>query len=104
MEVSVRELKSRLSQILSAARAGEEVTVTSHKRVIARIVGVPGETAEHCDGLTAVQRVALRRMLAEGAASWQGGKPKGGPGHTVIEGRTMADMILEDRRNCAPLN
>lgn len=97
MEVSVRELKNRLSQILSTAREGEEVTVTSHKRVIARIVGVPGEAADQCDGLTGAQRVALRRMLAEGAAYWHGGKPKGGPGHTVIEGRSMAEMVLEDR-------
>lgn len=97
MEVSVRELKNHLSQILSAAREGDEVTVTSHKRVIARIVGVPGEVAEQCDGLTGAQRVALRRMLAEGAACWHGGKPKGGPGHTVIEGRSMAEMVLEDR-------
>lgn len=97
MEVSVRELKNHLSQILATAREGEDVTVTSHKRVIARIVGVPGEAAEQCDGLTGAQRVALRRMLAEGAARWHGGKPKGGPGHTVIEGRTMAETILEDR-------
>lgn len=97
MEVSVRELKNHLSQILATAREGEEVTVTSHKRVIARIVGVAGEAAEQCDGLSGTQRVALRRMLTEGAASWRGGKPRGGPGHTVIEGRTMADMIIEDR-------
>lgn len=97
MEVSVRELKNHLSQILSAARAGEEVTVTSHKRVIARIVGVPGAAAEACDGLTGAQRVALRGLLAEGAATWQGGKPKGGSGRTVIEGHTMAETILEER-------
>lgn len=97
MEISVRELKNRLSQVLSAARQGEEVTVTSHKRVIARIVGVPGDAADQCDGLTGAQRVALRRMLAEGVVTWHGGKPSGGPGQTVIEGRTMAGMILEDR-------
>jgi prevent-host-death family protein len=98
MQVSVRELKSRLSQVLASAQAGEEITVTSHKRVIARIIGVPPESAMPSNGLTGAERAALRRMLAEGVAEWQGGKPTGGPGHTVIEGRTMADMVLEDRR------
>ena len=97
MQVSVRELKNRLSQILASARQGEEVSVTSHRRVIARIVGVPGEAVvAGIGGLSDVQRSALLELVAEGAR-WQGGKPRGGQGHTVIEGRTMAETVLEDR-------
>ncbi|MBI4615179.1 MAG: type II toxin-antitoxin system prevent-host-death family antitoxin [Planctomycetes bacterium] len=42
-EVSVRELKARLSEYLRAAREGLEVTVTSHGQPIARLVPAEGE-------------------------------------------------------------
>lgn len=38
MEISVRELKSRLSEYLRKVAAGEEVVVTSHGREVARLV------------------------------------------------------------------
>ena len=40
MEVAVRELKDRLSELLRNAKAGEEIVVTSHGRPIARILPV----------------------------------------------------------------
>ena len=36
--VSVAQLKSKLSQYLTAAKNGQEVTVTSHRHPIAKIV------------------------------------------------------------------
>jgi prevent-host-death family protein len=41
VEVSVRELKNRLSEYLRRAQAGEEVVVTSHGRAVGRLVGPP---------------------------------------------------------------
>ena len=41
MEVSVRELKSRLSEYLRKASTGHEVRVTSHGKVVARLIA-PG--------------------------------------------------------------
>lgn len=38
MEISVRELKSRLSETLRRAAAGEEVVVTSRGKVVARLL------------------------------------------------------------------
>jgi prevent-host-death family protein len=38
MEISVRELKSRLSAYLRKVAAGEEVVVTSHGKEVARLV------------------------------------------------------------------
>ncbi|MBX9811048.1 MAG: type II toxin-antitoxin system prevent-host-death family antitoxin [Burkholderiales bacterium] len=38
MEISVRELKSRLSEYLRKVVAGEEVVVTSHGKAVARLV------------------------------------------------------------------
>lgn len=98
MQVSVRELKNHLSNILATAQQGEEVSVTSHKRLIARIVGVPSESlVAGIGGLSDAQRSALLGLVADSGGSWRGGKPRGGPGHSVIEGKTMSDMVLEDR-------
>lgn len=38
MEISVRELKNRLSEFLREARAGREVTVISRGQAVARLV------------------------------------------------------------------
>jgi len=46
MQVAVHDLKAHLSRFLSRAQAGESIEVTSHNRLIARIVGVPAGTAE----------------------------------------------------------
>lgn len=46
MEVSVRELKNRLSEYLRRAQAGEEVVVTSHGKAVGRLVGPPPVSAD----------------------------------------------------------
>ena len=38
MEISVRELKSRLSEYLRKVAAGDEVVVTSHGKEVARLI------------------------------------------------------------------
>ncbi len=38
MEISVRELKSRLSEYLRRVAEGEEIVVTSHGKAVARLV------------------------------------------------------------------
>lgn len=98
MHISVRELKTHLSQVLASAQDGEEITVTSHKRVIARIVGVPGNPVENLPASwSEAQRTRVAELIQQGRLLWGGGKPEGGPAHTVIEGKTMAEMVLEDR-------
>lgn len=98
MHVSVRELKSHLSRVLASAQDGEEITVTSHKRVIARIVGVSeSPVADLPDTWSEAQRARVAGLIQQGRLLWGGGKPQGGPAHTVIEGKTMAEMVLEDR-------
>ncbi len=39
MEVSVRELKNRLSEYLRRAQAGEEIAITSRGRPVGRLLG-----------------------------------------------------------------
>jgi len=87
MQVAVRELKARLSQILARAQAGEVIEVTSHKKTIARIVGVPV-------GLDS----DFRRLIGRGDLAWTGGKPRLKPPLALVpQGVPVSHLVLEDR-------
>ena len=85
--ITVRELKASLSQVLARAQAGDVIEVTSHKRPIARIVGIPAQAG-----------VGLRGLLAAGGLSWTGGKPRFvRPKELGARGTPLSRMVLEDR-------
>lgn len=85
MQVSIRELKARLSHYLAQARADATLEITAHRRVVARVTGVP-EAAPS----------ALANLIARGAAQWAGGKPQGA--HIALSGGTsVSRMVIEDR-------
>ncbi|MDP2809648.1 MAG: type II toxin-antitoxin system prevent-host-death family antitoxin [Rhodocyclaceae bacterium] len=87
MLVAVRELKANLSRVLSRAREGEVVEVTSHNKPIARIVGIPAEAGD-----------GLRRLMAGGALSWNGGRPRLAPPRALSPaGTPVSHMVTEDR-------
>lgn len=87
MDIAIHELKSQLSRVLAAARDGETIEVTSHRRPVARIIGIP---AQEDDG--------LRRLMADGALTWRGGKPRLTAPTTLVAGGTpVSGMVLEDR-------
>lgn len=84
-QVPIREFKARLSHYLAkAARAAIEVT--SHKRVVARVTGVPPEAGE-----------GIARLIASGAVSWNGGKPAGAAIRLAKRGSSVSETVLEDR-------
>lgn len=85
-QVPIHELKARLSHYLAEARRGRPVEITSHRRVVARLVGV------HATGDD-----ALARYVAEGKATWNGGKPRGGAVRLRPGGKSLSDMVIEDR-------
>ena len=87
-QVGVRELKNRLSRYLKQVQGGEEIVVTERGRSVARIVPIN----------TSSLKRSLEPMLREGAVRWSGGKPRGASLRPVIRGRTLADMVMEDRR------
>ena len=88
MSVAVRELKASLSRVLSRAQRGEIIEVTSHNKPIARIIGIP----EHAEP-------GLRGLIACGAVSWSGGKPRHElPVAMTARGASVSQMVLEDRR------
>ncbi len=85
MKVSMQEFKSHLAQYIRESRSGEMLELTSHRKVVARVIGVPQ-----------VESTGVSRLLAGGIASWQGGKPKGA-GYLRREGKSVSAMVLEDR-------
>jgi len=86
--VGVRELKNRLSHHLKLVRAGARLTVTERGRPIATLAPV-----EERD-----DRAWLHRMVAEGRAHWNGGKPTGSKRPPRNRGKLGSDIIIEDRR------
>lgn len=86
MQVSIREFKSHLSRYVSQAQSGQSIELTSHRKVVARIIGVPQANS-----------VGVVRLLAAGVATWQGGKPTGAAFGLHERGKPVSAMILEDR-------
>ena len=65
MNVGVLETKNRLSELIEAARRGEEVTITNRGEPVARIVAVAAETPDQRHArLTAAFETANRNSDA----------------------------------------
>lgn len=60
--------------------------LASHRKVEARLIGVPHVAHE-----------SIARLLASGRASWQGGKPVGAALQLSAKGMPVSEMTLEDR-------
>ena len=86
MLVSMREFKSRLAQYIGQARSGQLIELTSHRKVVARLVGVPP-----------AESAGVARLLAQRSASWQGGKPVGAALTLTDRGKLVSAMVLDDR-------
>ena len=90
-EISVRELKDRLSEHLRAVKGGDSIVVTSHRKPVARLSPVAPQSGS-----------GIQRLIAEGQAIWNGKKPRGagrrGPVKLHGSGPTISDMVLADRR------
>ncbi|MBV8139251.1 MAG: type II toxin-antitoxin system prevent-host-death family antitoxin [Deltaproteobacteria bacterium] len=96
MTASVRELKSKLSRYLKRAAAGEEVTVTSRGRPIARLVWVTPQGNQHPG------EAEVRRLLAAipGIILPTGPKPRGSKHPMRIRKgeKRLSEIVLGDRR------
>jgi len=90
MTVGVRDLKANLSKHLKRVRAGATITVTDRGRAIATIQ----PTERRADVEWAHQ------MVAEGKATWNGGKPLRLPKPVRLrgKGKLPSQMLIEDRQ------
>jgi prevent-host-death family protein len=86
MQVSIHEFKSHLSSYVSQAQSGQLIELTSHRKVVARLVGVPSTDS-----------VGVSCLLAAGLATWQGGKPAGAALKLREHGKLVSALVLEDR-------
>ncbi len=92
MEVSIREMKNRLSQYLKRVRAGCEVVITDRGKPVARLVPIRPEEAKEAD-------IVARTLALPWVRPGKGGKPKGAK-HPIPwkRGQKLAsDIVLEDR-------
>ena len=89
-QVSVRDLKTHLSEWLARAQSGEVVEVTSHRRPIARITAVkPAGSASTSP---------LQKAIDAGLISWSGQKPNLPPPVKLRgQGTSLSDIVHEDR-------
>jgi len=84
----IKDLKNRLSFYLREVKKGEKILITDRNQVIATIL--PVERGE--------EDSKLLSLVKEGFASWRGGRPTGSQRPIKIEGKTVSEMVLEDRR------
>jgi prevent-host-death family protein len=87
-EVGVRELKAHLSEHLQRVRNGTRLTVTDRGRAIATISPVDQPEAP----------AWALKMVADGLARWNGGKPQGMNPRLPSKGKSASKMVIEDRR------
>ncbi len=86
--VGVKEFKDHLSKHLRSVGEGERLVITDHGRPVAVLCGVEDSPDA---GLA-------WEMVAEGVASWGGGKPSCLGNPPVVRGKCTAEIVLEDRR------
>ncbi|MBI5380155.1 MAG: type II toxin-antitoxin system prevent-host-death family antitoxin [Nitrospirae bacterium] len=84
----IKELKNRLSYYLREVKRGEKILITEREQVIATITPVERATED----------TRLLSLVKEGFAVWRGGKPAGSRTPVKIKGKTVSEMVLEDRR------
>ena len=88
--VSVRDLKTHLSEWLARAQAGEVVEVTSHRKPIARITALSQPNPASMG--------PLQKAIEAGIISWNGIKPVLPPAVALSGSGTLTSaMVLEDR-------
>lgn len=87
--VGVRDLKARLSHHLKRVQAGETLVVTDRGREIATLS--PAKPAPDHEWAW--------RMVREGRARWNGGRPVfTRPQGRMKDGATLSEAVIEDRR------
>jgi len=87
-KASVRELKSRMSEYLRAVEKGDEIIITKRGKEIALIIPLRHESL----------RSKFISLLADGTATWKGGKPSGLSTRVKTKGKPLSRCIIEERR------
>jgi prevent-host-death family protein len=88
MDAGIREVKNHLSEYLKRVKQGEVIIITERNVPVARLAPVQEENQPE-----------IIALVKEGAASWQGGKPRGTVVPPEVHGAApIAALVSEDRR------
>ncbi len=95
MNVSVGDLRAKLSRYLKEACAGRTIVVTSRGRPVARLLAVSEEGAERPSS----DELLRRLRLVPGVRMGTGGKPLGAkrPMRMRRGHKSLSQIVLEDR-------
>ena len=95
MEVSVRELKARLSEYLRRLKAGDEITVTSHGKPVGRLLPPRARAATRSAEEEAVEVLRGQSWIRPGRR----GKPRVPKPIIRIEAgeKTLSEIVDEQR-------
>lgn len=88
--IGIREFKAHLSRYLRRVETGEVLVITDHGRPIARLFPAAISLEDR-----------MQAMVDAGLADWNGDITTPAdfePSIRIAEGKTIAEMILEDRR------
>jgi prevent-host-death family protein len=86
--VDIRELGTRLEQLLEDVKAGATLVITDQGKPIARMTP-SGDSLEE----------KLQQLVDSGFGSWSGGRPSLAPPPARVRGpKTLAELLVEDRR------
>lgn len=89
-QVSVRDLKTHLSEWLGRVQAGEVVEVTSHRKPIARLTAIKQHDSTAAN--------PLQKAIDAGIVSWNGQKPVFPPPVKLRgQGKLVSEIVMEDR-------
>lgn len=87
--VGIRELKDHLSSYVKKVKKGGIITITERGKAVAEIVPMKEKNDEK----------KLADLVREGKISWGGGeKPGGLENPPKIKGKTVSEIVIEDRR------
>jgi prevent-host-death family protein len=93
-EIGVRELKAKLSSVLSRVERGERVRITRRGRPVADIV--PVESLETVQG-GPERSETMKRLIAEGRVTPASGSIPKNPPPPRKTGRSASAIILAER-------
>ena len=91
MDIATRDLKDHLSEYLKRVQAGEEITITSHSKPVAKLSPPDAVKAPRPDPLANVAWIRHPKSA---------GKPLGLGAKKIVlqgEGPTLSQMVLDDR-------
>ena len=83
--VGIKEFRTHLSEYIAKAQAGKRLIVTDRGKEVAELIPASKE------------RRSIKKLVKKGRMAWNGKKPSGLTGVTIL-GKPLSDTVIEERR------